>query len=51
MKIDSLFPAPYSAPSCTVYGFAAEASLLGGSYIDTDGTPGEIIDAGEEYVL
>ena len=50
MKTNFHFPAPNSAPSCTVYGFAAE-SLLNGSPTYTDGTPGEVIDAGEEYVL
>ncbi len=50
MKIHFKSTAPYSAPSCTVYGFAAE-SLLNGSPTYTDGTPGEVIDAGEEYVL
>ncbi len=45
MKTNFQFPAPYSAPSCTA------ESLLNGSPTYTDGTPGEVIDAGEEYVL
>lgn len=41
----------YEAPLCAEFAEVPEQSLLAGSYVSSEGNPGEIIEPGEEYVL